>query len=441
MTAPSSFNVTGLLGGTAGQLDTTQLVSQLVAAAALPQTNLKNQVTVQQGIASAYQSVSSKVSTMQSAAQALTDPFGWDDTTATSSTASVVASSNTSAQAGTTTFDVLKLAAAQISTVAANGSGTVVTNWSNGISITDGGGAVHQITLSGGSAATVASAINAANVGVRASVVNTDTGTVLQLAASATGTANSFSVSGFDSAAQSVVGASDAQIGVGTGPGAYTVSSASNTFTGVIPGVTFTVAALATGVSITVGSDESSISGKVKALVDAANAAAGQATSVSSNGAILQGNLDMQTLQQRIVSAVSQGTASGGTLSSYGIDVDKHGVLSFDAAAFATAYANDPSGVQTAVGGSFATALDTVSTQMIDPTNGTITNAITSANDQQTALTKQINDWTDRLNLIQQTLQAKFTAMESALAKLQSQSTYLTSMLNNASGSSTSKSN
>ncbi len=440
MTAPSSFSVSGLLGGAAGQIDTTALVGQIMQAAALPQTRLKNQLAVEQAIDTAYQTVTMKITAMQTAAQALTDPFAWTATSATSSDPGVVATSSTAAVAGTTTFDVLALAKAQISTVAADSSGNVTSTPANGLTITTADGTAHQITLASGSAADVASAVNTANIGVRAAVVNTDTGTVLQLSSTSSGAAHSFTSSGFDTAAQTVVAAQDAQIGVGAGlPGGYTVSSSTNTFTGVIPGVTFSVSALATGVTVTVASDEQSMSDKVKALVDAVNAASSAIGQNIGKGDILQGNSDVQMLQQSLLSAVSQGTASGGSFKTYGIDMDRYGSLSFDPAAFAAAYAADPAGTKTAISGSFATNLDATATMAIDPTAGTLTQGSQSAKDAETALNKQIDTWTTRLADMQVTLQAKYTAMQTALAKLQSQSTYLTSMFKNQSSNSNSQ--
>ncbi len=49
--------------------------------------------------------------------------------------------------------------------------------------------------------------------------------------------------------------------------GGYTVSSSTNTFNGVVPGVTFTVGAVASDVTVSVGSDAGAISDKVKALI------------------------------------------------------------------------------------------------------------------------------------------------------------------------------
>lgn len=428
--ALGSVSVSGLLGGTAGQIDTNALVATLMQAQALPQTRLKNQLAIEQAIKSAYQSINTRLSAVQTAAQTLTDPATWTATTATSSVTSVVATSNGSATAGSTTFDVLQVASAQVSTVAANASGVVVSVPSAGITVTDSTGTAHPIALTSGLATDVAAAINTAGIGVRAVVVNSTTGQLLQLSSASTGAAGAFTASGFDVAAQAVVTARDAQVGVGNpASGGYVVSSATNTFTGFIPGVTFTVSAPATGVTVSVANDAKSITDKVKALVDAANAATKDIGAASGKGAILQGNLDVQTVGQGILRSVSNGTLSGASLKTYGIDVDAYGVLSFDAGVFAAKYAADPAGTQTAVAGSFAAALTTTAGRAIDPTTGTITQAINSADSQATRLNKQIDDWTVRLTDIQTTLQLKFTHMQSMLAKLQSQSTYLSSML------------
>src|SRR3954471_515659 len=438
MTAPSSFNVSGLLGGAAGAIDTNALVSQLMQAAALPQTQLKNQLKVQQTIESAYQAIGTNFGAMQTAAQALTDPTAWKATAASSSNAGVVATSSAGAQTGTTTFDVVALAQSQVSTVAADANGIVSSTPATGITIQTADGVSHQIALTSGSAADVAAAVNAANIGIRASVVNSDAGTVLQFNSNATGAKNGFTVvSGTDSAAQTVTAAADAKIGVGTvGAGGYVVSSATNTFTGVIPGVTFSVSAVASGVNITVASDQQSISNKVQALVTAINSAHSTIGATMSGGAVLSGNYDIQRLQQSFGSIISAGTSGGGSFKTYGIDIDKNGVASFDAKAFAAAYAAAPAGTKSVVGTSFARSFDTLSTKAIDPTQGTLTVGVTAAQAEETKLIKQINDWNDRLTMMQTSMQAKYAAMQTALAKLQSQSTYLTSMFKSMNGDS-----
>ena len=84
-------------------------------------------------------------------------------------------------------------------------------------------------------------------------MINTDSGPLLQFTSTATGAAGAFSINGLDNAPQTLVAARDAQIAVGDpAAGGYTVSSSSNTFNNVIPGVTFSVGAVASGVTVTV---------------------------------------------------------------------------------------------------------------------------------------------------------------------------------------------
>ena len=69
-----------------------------------------------------------------------------------------------------------------------------------------------------------------------------------------------------------------------------------------------------------------------------------------------------------------------------------------------------------------------------------MTQAISSITTTEGTLNDQITTWTTRLADIQTRLQQKYTAMETALAKLQSTGTYLTSMLNSINGTSSSSS-
>ena len=76
------------------------------------------------------------------------------------------------------------------------------------------------------------------------------------------------------------------------------------------------------------------------------------------------------------------------------------------------------------------------------PVFGSVTQAMSSITNTEGTLNDQISTWTTRLADIQTRMQQKYTAMETALAKLQSTGTYLTSMLKSVNGSgSTSSSN
>src|SRR5262249_19046790 len=157
-------------------------------------------------------------------------------------------------------------------------------------------------TLTDGTAASVASAVNSAGIGMRAAVIQTDGGQVLQFTSTSTGAKGGFTIdpTNLTAPAQTLVAAQDAQIQVGDpAAGGYTVSSSTNTFTNAIPGVTFTVSQPTTGpVTLSVASDEQSISDKVKALVDSVNAALTEIGSDTAKGGALEGNSELLTMQQ-----------------------------------------------------------------------------------------------------------------------------------------------
>ncbi|HXC75749.1 MAG TPA: flagellar cap protein FliD N-terminal domain-containing protein, partial [Candidatus Acidoferrum sp.] len=161
----TAFNISGLVSG----IDTNALISQLMTAAAAPQTALQGQATADQIKISTYQAVNSKLAAVQTAAQALTSSATWSSTTATSSSSTVVATGSTSAQAGSfTTFSVVTVATGQVSTVSA---GATIANPAAGLDIIGTDSIDHHIALSDGSPATVAAAVNAAGLAVRASVI------------------------------------------------------------------------------------------------------------------------------------------------------------------------------------------------------------------------------------------------------------------------------
>lgn len=418
----SAFSISGLSSG----IDTTTLISQLMTVAAQPQTALKNQLSTEQSVISAYQALNTKLSAFQAAADAVKNASTWTSTKAVSSNAAVVASAGTTAGSGSSaTFDVIRLAAAQISTLAV--SGTVVANPPNGIDVVDGSGTAHHIALTDGTAESVATAVNNAGVGVRAAVVNTDGGKILQFTSSSTGTAGAFTINGLDNAPQTLVTAQNAQIAVGNqGAGGYTVSSSSNTFNNVIPGVTFSVGAVVSGVTVSISSDASAISDKVKALVSAANDALSTLKTDTGKGAVLESNYQINSISQSILAAVSHGDGSGNSFSGVGVQLTSTGTLAFDADAFAAAYAANPAATQATVSGKLATTLSSLASNV---STGTLSPLISSGTSQVSNLNKQISDWDTRLASEQTSLQHKYTAMEVALQKLQSTSSYLTSAL------------
>jgi flagellar hook-associated protein 2 len=418
----SAFSISGLSSG----IDTASLISQLMTVAAQPQTQLKNQLSAQQNVLTAYQAINTKLTALQAAADAVKQPSTWAATKAVSSSTAVIASTTSAAASGSaTTFDVIRMATAQISTVAATGA--VVASPPNGIDVVDSAGVTHHLALSSGSPAAVAAAVNNAALGIRASVINTDSGPLLQFTSVSTGAAGAFSINGLDTAPQTLVAAQDARIAVGNpAAGGYTVSSSSNTFNNVIPGVTFSIGAVATGVTVAVSSDAGAIGDKIKGLVDAANAALTELGKYTGKGGVLESNYQINSITNSVLSAISHGDGAGASFASVGVQLTSTGTLAFDATAFAAAYAADPAKAQASAATSLSGSLSTLAMRSSTVTLSPLINSGTSHVGE---LNKQIADWDTRLNDQRTAMQAKYTAMEVALQKLQSTSSYLTSAL------------
>lgn len=136
-----------------------------------------------------------------------------------------------------------------------------------------------------------------------------------------------------------------------------TLTSSSNTITGLMPGVDVTLAAGATGsATITVSRDAQSLADKVKAMVDAVNVTLADVDSLtdydaSTNTAgLLTGESALRSIRSELLSTVTTGV-DGASLAKYGIEVDRSGKVTFDSGKFTTAYNDDPTGTRDAFAG------------------------------------------------------------------------------------------
>jgi flagellar hook-associated protein 2 len=216
-----------------------------------------------------------------------------------------------------------------------------------------------QVAITDGTLSGVVSAINNASAGVSATAVKVGTNAYrLQLASTTTGANSDVDVdgtafTGLGSMVTLTQGA-DAQITVGSGAGAYQVTSSTNTVTDLVPGLTLTlVSPTATPTTVTIDHDAGSLADLVQALATAANDAlntAAQQTAydaTNQTAAPLLGDLTVQLQANRLVSAITS-AVPGSTLGSAGLaglQMDKDGNVTFDRAKFLSAYQTDPTAV------------------------------------------------------------------------------------------------
>lgn len=454
MSSPISMSsISGLISG----MDTTSLISQLMQIEAQPQTQLKSQLATAQTDAAAYRDVNSAFAALQTAATALTQSSSWAPVKATSDSTTVTASATAGATTGSLTFTVNQLAAAHSLVTGQNWTNTTdAFGLGSTLTLTKADGTTTNITVGGtGTLADAISAINASGAGVSATAVNTGSGYRLQVASSATGAANAFTLtaSGGTSSTFSVLThGQDAAITVGSGTSAYQVTSSANTFTGVLPDTTFTVSQANATATVTVAPDPDAVTAAVQSLVTAANTVLSKIATYTASGtgstAPLQGDQTLTDLAGRVLDAVTE-AVGGNSAALAGLQVTKDGRLTFDATAFKSELASDPALVQNILGGSVATgadgipgtADDTVATDGLgarlavlageasDSATGMLTTLAAGQDSTAKDVQSQIDDWTVRLQLRQQTLTAQFTAMETALGTLKDQSSWLTSQI------------
>jgi flagellar hook-associated protein 2 len=455
-------SVDGLVSG----LSTSSLISSLMQVEAAPRDRLKTKVTNAETVVNAYLAVNSKLLAAKTAAADVAKLETWRSVRPTSNSPSVTATATggLNSATGTMTFDVNQLARAQVSTIKvvtkadldADGvldatAPPIVAPGTLDITVGDlnkGPGTTTSITLgTDRSAQGVANSINSAGIGVKASVVKvSETESILQLSGTKTGVDNAFVISGLDgvgvggTSPVTATTAADAKITVGDPlNGGYEVTSASNTFTGLMPGVSLTASKVESGVTVTVVSDVSGISGKIQALVDAANATLSEVAKqtaydpATKRGSALSGDFAARQIGSALLGKVSQGLGkldpgdpeAFGTLRQLGIQLSKDGTqLEFKAGDFATAYNENPELIKKATT-AFAVVIEKAATTQ----SAGVTAAVNGRKTLIDSMNDQIDNWAVRLTARQEALQKQYATLETSLSKLKSQSTWLSGQL------------
>lgn len=206
----------------------------------------------------------------------------------------------------------------------------------------------------------VATAINGANVGATASAVKVADGNwLLQLNSKSTGTDGMLALkSSVFAGVGGLVDTSTAQnakITIGSGAGQYSVTSGSNVFSEVMPGVSLTVnTESATPVNVSVARNESATADAVSNLVAAVNKVISEIAlqtkydPKTSKASPLSADAGIRRLADEVRAAVTAlvGDASTGLATAIGIDGQRDGTLKFDSTKFIAALQNDPAAVE-----------------------------------------------------------------------------------------------
>ncbi len=439
---------TSSIGGLASGLDTASIINQLMTLESLSQTKLKTQVTTEQSKVTALQKLNTALQSLATASAAMVSPTSgaWSTLKATSSNTGVSVSATSAAAPGGFTVTVGQTALThQVAFAAAHAKSDAVTGTTTDVVLRRDGQPDLAISTANGTLEELAAAVNGAGAGLRATLVRTGSSGGadqyrLLVESTATGQAQAFTLT--DSTGADLLGGATVRAGrdASIEIGGITATSTSNTFANVVPGVTVTLGPSATGTAdLSVTRDAQGQTEAVKALVDQVNAALTSIATLTSNTTDARGTLAGDSTLRRVASALQDAIypADGTSMAAFGVQVDRYGKLTFDASRLAASYAADPDAVAAAFTGGtgFAARVREVALEASDKYEGSVTGAITSHTTTITRLNASIADWDDRLELRRKTLERQYTALETALSQLNSQSSWLTSQLDSLSAS------
>lgn len=384
--------------GLGSGLDVNAIVSQLMGLERRPLTALDQKEAVFQAKISAYGSIKSTLSSFQAAVRGVSDISKFQVYKATSAdTTLYTATAASSATAGSYGVEVVRLAKAHKLTTAGQTSSTATIGAGTATTLTFDFGTIGGGTLGGdgkytGAGRTFAlnplkstktvtinstnntlegirNAINNANIGVTATILNdggatpyrlvltpNDTGAANSLRVAVSGDATVQGLLAYDSTATQNLAQTDATLHASLNDAqikvdGFTVTKASNTITDVIAGVTLNLVKAGVATTLTVARDSASVKSSVESFVKAYNDIRKTVTDLTAynastkKGAILQGDYSavgvLSQIRGKLNSAIQY---SGGTLtllSQVGISFQKDGTLTLDSTKLDTAIASN----------------------------------------------------------------------------------------------------
>jgi flagellar hook-associated protein 2 len=442
--ASSSSNTAGIdissllqaaFGASSSGIDVTSAVNSAISAAEAPEQAWQAQETTLQSQTTALNQLQTDATNIDNDVQALNSLTGpLSARTVTSSDSGIVSASAASGSSvGNHTVVVNSLAgtASWASSTVASATTDLAAGSFN---ITGADGTVTTISTGTGTSTLtdVASTINADNLGVTASVITDATGARLAIVSNTSGSAANFSVA--NGAGLTFAQAQDGADASLTVDG-ISLSSASNTVTGALPGVTLNLlnASPGTNVNLSIAPDTTQASTAINQFVTDYNQAITDLNTQYADTGTGEGPLAadsvVRSLQSTLQDALdytytpASGTTTMPNLSSMGISVNNDGTLSVDSATLSNALANNFNDVQNFFQGAslngFANSLDQQLTNFISPADGAFTLDLQSISSENTDLQNDINNFqTNYIAPLKTQLTSEYSQAEILLQQL-----------------------
>ncbi|MEL0047361.1 MAG: flagellar filament capping protein FliD [Gammaproteobacteria bacterium] len=437
----ASIDYVQALGAGAG-FDTKKIVEALVNAERAPtEARLKAKIEENEAKISGLGQAVSVLNVVQEAAQRLNDAKDFKTfALSNSQTNAFSASSNTAARAGSNNITVSQIAQEQrsVSNAFASETDTFSTDPVT-LSLTVGTGAATEISVGTASLQGTVSAINDANLGVTAEIV--DTGVAgdryrIQLIGE-TGAEKAFSLTSSDDAISfsSVQAASDAQLNVN----GVDFTRSTNVIDDVLTGVSLSLNTVTDGVAnLAISQDNNEARANIVDFVTIYNEAQRQLKDLgnSSVDGALAGDSIFRSLTSSLRSIVlgssSSGTSTISNLSDMGISVSRSGELEVDDAKLDNALANNYADVVQMF--SANTDDQAASSDAVAGLAGDISKLISNATgsdsylvaqqgtlaDQNSAREEELSDLAERMERVEERYNRQFLVMQQIIDQMNS---------------------
>jgi len=440
-----NLNITPGSTSTGSGIDVTAVVDQILYSERAPERIWQSQQSTLSLEASALNGLNSNLTALADKVNALKDSFGaLNGISATSSQTAVLTASAQNTAANLTHQIVVK----SLATTSSQYTDPVTTDTlSDGtFTINLGDGSTHDVqidsthnTLDG-----LVSYINGQDFGVTASVISDANGSRLALVSKTSGDAGNITITGNDTglAFNSSAEGKNASLTIDGVP----VSSATNTVTGAIQGITLnlTSAAPDSVVLLTVGPNTAGAKQAVNDFVSSyntlINSINGQFATTSAAGTTagpLASNSSLRSLQSSLLADVTYSISGNNgyvNLASIGVDMANDGTLSVNDSTLDDVLANHFSDFknlfQSLTGDTgFAYNFSNDLTTLNDPITGIINANLTQNTSVQNMLTDQINELEDRLVDRQKQLIDEYSRVDAMLRQFPMIMAQITSQL------------
>lgn len=423
------------IDGLASGLNTTEIIDALMAVERLPQQRAIARRDRSQAASDQLATMRTSISNLRNAASDLRLGSGWQRLSGTSSSETVAVETTAGAFTGSITFQVDSLATTNV------------------VYSTDVVESLETEVGTGGTLTQVVEAINADDdLNFVAVAIDTGEGFRLQLAAKEGGEASAIELdtTGFEDIGgfTTLTDGADAKITF-DGVNPYSVTSTSNTFVGVMPGVNLTVSeASIQPVTVSVEHDHEQVADSVSALVDQFNELRNSMTAATrvepglTTQAPLAFNTNVRRSEQQLARAfidpVDASSLQAPTIA--GIRLQRDGTLVFDREKFIDAASSDideltrlfraPSaGEGEEVEPGVLDRLISAADEAAEFGTGLLSTAEESEKQRIETLTGQIDVFEERLERKEAQFRLTYARLESALSSLNGQSDWLTTQL------------